>query len=234
MNNYNEYFANRSVASELYDDYRLPPWLLSSLPSNKDGFILDIGCGLGQTLRELKAMGYNNAMGIDLSHEAVLEARSKKLNVEEIVSISDYADSSNQRFDFIIMSHILEHLKKEEIINTLSIIKNRLLKKGGTLYIATPNAQSPVGCYWSFEDFTHQTIFTSGSITYVLKAAGFNEILFLDSMNIEYKRGIKKYFILLMEKIYLANYKFWMKVVGASFHKTSSVILTWELKLIAK
>ncbi|MGC9101323.1 MAG: hypothetical protein ACP5HC_08750 [Caldisericum sp.] len=39
------------------------------------------------------------------------------------------------------------------------------------------NVQSNTGAYWAYEDFSHFTLFTSGSIYYVLKMAGFDEIM---------------------------------------------------------
>jgi len=61
-----------------------------------------------------------------------------------------------------------------------------------------PNAQSPVGCYWAYEDFTHTTLFTAGSLYYVLKMAGFKEITFVDPLCIEglplWKKMVRKTF----------------------------------------
>lgn len=49
------YFANRNVNEELYSDYRLPRYLSPYFSENdKQLNILDIGCGLGQLLSNLK------------------------------------------------------------------------------------------------------------------------------------------------------------------------------------
>jgi hypothetical protein len=59
------------------------------------------------------------------------------------------------------------------------------------------NVQSNTGSYWAYEYFTHFTLFTSGSIYYVLKMAGFDEIEFVDVECLEgipfIKRMIKKF-----------------------------------------
>ena len=43
-----------------------------------------------------------------------------------------------------------------------------------------PNGQSATGSYWAFEDFTHETLFTCGSLEYVLSEAGFVDVEFID------------------------------------------------------
>ena len=43
-----------------------------------------------------------------------------------------------------------------------------------------PNAQAITGAYWRYEDFTHEQLFTTGSLYYVLLDNGFDEIKFLD------------------------------------------------------
>ncbi|MBK7370676.1 MAG: hypothetical protein IPJ09_04415 [Saprospiraceae bacterium] len=88
------------------------------------------------------------------------------------------------------MSHVLEHIEKINIIDTLITIKSYLLAESGSFVVMVPNAQSVTGAYWMYEDFTHTTLFTSGSIYYVLKSQpknGFQKnILFLESKNLWY------------------------------------------------
>ena len=43
-----------------------------------------------------------------------------------------------------------------------------------------PNAQAITGVYWRYEDFTHEYLFTSGSLYYLLLENDFDEIEFLD------------------------------------------------------
>lgn len=78
------------------------------------------------------------------------------------------------------MSHVLEHLPKDMIIPVLQKIRDSLLNKDGELCIMVPNAMSNTNCYWAYEDFTHNTLFTPGSLLFVLREAGFSDITFLD------------------------------------------------------
>ncbi|MBL0306338.1 MAG: hypothetical protein IPQ25_09965 [Chitinophagaceae bacterium] len=89
------------------------------------------------------------------------------------------------------MSHVLEHIEKEKIIDTLIHIRKNLLKKGGVFLLMVPNAQSYTGAYWRYEDFTHNIMFTAGSCIYVLKAAGFENIEFIDPDGTIYEPGKK-------------------------------------------
>jgi len=230
----NEYFKLRGVNSDKMEATTIAQSLLHVLPSAKDSRILDIGCGFGNLLIALKNYGYTNVKGIDISSEVIEFGNSIELNVEIISDLIDYSINCKDKFDFIIISHVLEHIEKDVIIDTLLHIREYLLDDGGALLIMVPNAQSNTGCYWAYEDFTHTTLFTSGSLSYVLQAAGFSDLTFLDPHGLE---GLKpmlrllKYFLL---RLYVARNNFWNRVTSSSYHRPSPQIFTYELKLLAK
>ena len=172
------YFRYRNINPEDYSSFRLPKYLLAVLPEDKDAKILDIGCGFGQVLQGLRNKGYTNIYGMDISNEAVEYCRSAGLNVELSFNLEDYAHKHLNAYDFIVMSHVLEHIEKPQIIDTLSIVRKKLLSENGKLVVMVPNAQSNTDSYWAYEDFTHTTLFTAGSLFYVLKAAGFDTLNF--------------------------------------------------------
>lgn len=229
----NNYFNNRNVNKNFYNNYILPNYFKKVLPSDKNVNILDIGCGLGQTLLALKKNEYNNIYGIDINEEAIKICINNKLNVEKINSIINYANVSKRKFDLIIMSHVLEHIEKKEIIKTLNSIKKNLLAENGKFLLMVPNAQSNTGCYWAYEDFTHTTLFTAGSMIYVLKSAGFSNIKFLDPDNSEFLPIYKKVILKILLNIYKFNLNFWNKVTASSFHKPSPIIFSFELRVLA-
>jgi len=226
------YFTLRNVDKQYYENFRLPKTLIENLPSDKNARILDIGCGFGQVLQQLVKLGYKNAKGVDISKEAVIFCKQNKLSVELITDIMEYYIEG--RYEFIIMNHVLEHVEKHKIIPTLKYIRENLLNDDGSLYLAVPNAQSNTGAYWYFEDFTHNYLFTSGSLIYVLKAAGFNDIRFLDSYHFHetnlIKMIIKKFFL----SLYVVNKKFWNKVTSSAYHKPSPVFYSYELICLCK
>lgn len=131
------------------------------------------------------------------------------------------------------MSHVIEHIPKSEIIETLSAIRRYLLNDGGCFLLMTPNAQSFTGCYWAYEDFTHTTIFTAGSLLFVLKNAGFKQIEFVDPHGTVGSRPLAKALKWIFIPVYKAKIAFWNSITNSSFHRQSPQIYTYELKVLA-
>jgi len=227
----NNYFEYRNIDSSSYENTLLPIWIQNELKSKKVK-ILDYGCGFGQNIIAMKKEGYLNVYGVDIEKNAIDYCLTKKMNVKEL-DLNDLKNPFNIKFDFILLSHVIEHIPKNEIVSVLAFIKKEFLALNGKLLIAVPNAQSNTDCYWAYEDWTHTTLFTSGSIYYVLKAAGFKTIEFLDidctSENSTIKKIIKKFLL----KIYIINKKFWNKVTSSAYHHPSPQIFSYEIKVKA-
>lgn len=102
------------------------------------------------------------------------------------------------------------------------------------LYVAVPNAQSNTGAYWAYEDFTHHTLFSSGSLYYVLKMAGFHQVDFLDIHCLEGLSTFKKYFRKFFLQLYAKKQAFWNKVTNSAYHGKSPIIYSYEIKALAK
>lgn len=232
---YDKYFKHRNIsATDYLSNNILPVYFKKALPVSKNSKILDIGCGLGQMLISLRKEGYTDISGIDISPEAIEYCSANSLNVELISDLSSYVANGKSEYDFIIMSHVVEHLEKNHIINILSLIRQKMLKPGGELVVMVPNAQSNTGCYWAYEDFTHHTLFTAGSLYFVLKSAGFESVEFLDPDGLEGSILVIKLLKKFLLFLYKANIHFWNRVTNSSFHRPSPKIFTYELKAIAK
>ncbi|PAF46713.1 hypothetical protein BKH46_06930 [Helicobacter sp. 12S02634-8] len=190
--------------------------------------ILDIGCGLGQFLLALKKLGYTHIKGIDTNPEAIKHCQNNGLDVEKITQITHYQG----QYDFITMMHVLEHLPKDTIIPTLHYIKTHLLKPQGKLFIAVPNAQSNTGCYWAYEDFTHQWLFTAGSLKYTLLMAGFEHITLIDPDCLVGITRPKKIIKKALLALYKANRKFWNRITSSSYHLPSPEVYSYEIKAL--
>ncbi|GAB2821435.1 class I SAM-dependent methyltransferase [Ferruginibacter profundus] len=229
-----KYFSSRNVDVSFYETYKIPNYLAKVLPADKEANILDIGCGLGQYLNEVNKLGYKKTLGIDISDESIKACKDKGINVLKIEDVISFSKSITEKFDFITMSHVLEHVDKDKIIDTLIAIKTSLLKPGGAFVVMIPNGQSNTGGYWMYEDFTHSTLFTAGSIIYVLKSAGFEEIDFLNPDGTDDMSFIKKFIIKTLLRWYKFKEDFWNTVTQSSFHKPSPRIYTFELKVLAR
>lgn len=150
--------------------------LMRSFPKSEKGqSLLDVGCGSGQFLEFMKAAGWN-VSGIDIDEKAVVSARRRGLDVT-VGGLELYADRQ-EIFDAITLSHVIEH-----VYDPLSILQDcyRLLKKGGRLWIETPNLDSQghveFGRYWrGLEPPRHLVIFTTNSLRTLIEKIGFRDV----------------------------------------------------------
>jgi hypothetical protein len=154
--------------------------------------------------------------------------------VHDLTSETDFYDKNAGSYDFVIMSHVLEHFPRNEVINQLRLVR-KVIKVGGVLIVMVPNAQSNTGCYWAYEDFTHHLLFTSGSLYYVLKASGFSSVEFIDTdctagITSLFKRAARR----ILLRLYRWNLGFWNKVTGSAYHAPSPQIFSYEIKALAR
>lgn len=109
--------------------------------------MLDIGCGPGLLLKELKAKGYQ-AQGIDMSGLAVAYCRNKGLSDVQQGSATALPFTDNS-FDVILLLDVLEHIENDKA--ALAEAK-RVLKHDGLIIIFVP-------CFswlWGYQDIISQ------------------------------------------------------------------------------
>ncbi len=125
----------------------LPVYLLFSellKESEKEkAFILDIGCGTGRSISFVKDIVQKRNYkyyGIDYSEACIKYGRQqyKKQSVEFIQHEGKILPFPDKSFDFIISSHVIEHILKKNAGFYLAEI-SRVLKKDGIVVIGTPN-----------------------------------------------------------------------------------------------
>ncbi len=97
---------------------------------------LDVGCGEGYVLIEASKKGWK-AHGIDISDNRVDLARKDGISFTKADIFE--AKFSDHSFDCIYMDSVLEHVL--DPISYLSEL-NRIMKKGGVLYLGVPNENS--------------------------------------------------------------------------------------------
>jgi len=228
-----DYFEYRGVQPADHPISRVPAYLARQLARTQRPRILDFGCGFGQLLVALRSAGFESIEGFDIEPRAVAHCRSLGLRCHDGRSDAGFHENHQAQYDFIIMSHVLEHFPKHEIIQQLARIK-LLLKPGGALVAMVPNAQSATGCYWAYEDFTHHVLFTSGSLRYVLRAAGFSQVEFLDPHCVEGLSAPKRWLRLALLELYRLNYRFWNRVTASAVHAGSPILLSFEIKALAR
>jgi 2-polyprenyl-3-methyl-5-hydroxy-6-metoxy-1,4-benzoquinol methylase len=133
--------------------------------------ILDVGVGTGDILLALRDLGYQNVTGLDPSpRTSEIVNRRHKLRVLN-TPVSELR-SCTERFDVILLSGVLEHLR--DLRSTLSLLK-ALLGEGGSMCIAVPDAARFADCdespyqYFSVE---HINFFTTRSLESLLASVG--------------------------------------------------------------
>jgi ubiquinone/menaquinone biosynthesis C-methylase UbiE len=147
--------------------------------------ILDIGCGTGRHVCGAYRLKEVVAIGADLNHEDVREAKKGLefhdaidehgggtwgVNVADITCLP-FADSS---FDLVICSEVLEHIP-EETAAIREIV--RVVKPGKNLVVSVPRYYPERIC-WALSDAYHHTagghirIYRQAQLTRLLEKAG--------------------------------------------------------------
>lgn len=145
-------------------------------PKGRDAAILELACGDGALLRCLADAGYTDVHGVDRSPEQV--RRSDELNttrVEHEDVFDALAKLPHESRDVIVSVDLVEHLQKDEVLR-LAEETLRVLRPGGRWILHTVNGESPFFGRVRYGDFTHETVFTLGSIRQVLMAVGFTSV----------------------------------------------------------
>jgi 2-polyprenyl-3-methyl-5-hydroxy-6-metoxy-1,4-benzoquinol methylase len=135
--------------------------------------ILDVGCGEGALLAFLRARGFQNLQGFDISPENVALCHQIGLEFVEqfdALRIGDWevADS----YDAIYAMDLIEHLPKEVAAEFVDQTR-RLLRLGGFLVLQSPNMGCVFGNYHRHYDLSHQFALTEKTAVDLLMIAGF-------------------------------------------------------------
>lgn len=134
--------------------------------------LLDIGCGSGQFLYEMKILGLD-VYGIEPGKFD--ETGSKKYNLHITKGILEYAKYKKDFFDIITMNHVLEHINNPN--ETISEVK-RVIKKDGPFILSVPNSNSLAfwifGKNWLALDVPrHLFNYSNKNLKFLLKRNGF-------------------------------------------------------------
>lgn len=165
------YFENRDSL-----DLLLARTLIDLFKKTNSKKVLDVGCGTGQLVRYFQNHGFN-AYGIDNSRIALKKAHQKNKAEKLILSPATKLPFKNETFDFLCAISLIEHLNKNGAEEFLKETK-RILKKGGHLFLVTPNFATPirhvVGLNWfAYKDPTHINFYTPKKLSAHLLKMGF-------------------------------------------------------------
>jgi 2-polyprenyl-3-methyl-5-hydroxy-6-metoxy-1,4-benzoquinol methylase len=158
------------------DVLRRADFISARFPKGKA--LLDIGCGYGFFLKEMRARGYD-AKGVEISVERrraakdVTDAQIFDANLADAGSTGDIG-----QYGIVTLFHVLEHMA-----DPIGFCRNvrKLVKKGGCLLVEAPNVSelmlgtSPAynGFYWNR---AHLNYFGKNTLEKALSGAGFKKI----------------------------------------------------------
>jgi SAM-dependent methyltransferase len=151
-------------------------------PADRNCSIVDLGCGSGALLLFLQEAGYLNPLGVETSPDQVEFAR--QLGVRSVLSgdlIPFLRDSASQIFDVVVAFDVIEHFRKDEVLEIMDHA-HRVLRPGGKLIVHVPNAEGIFGSRIFWSDFTHEMAFTREGLRQLTCACGFSSIEFSEDL----------------------------------------------------
>ena len=107
---------------------------INTLVHNKATSIIDVGCGNGQLLLELRKLGFSNLTALDPSPKCIEDIQQQGING---IAGSIFDITSSIRYDAIVLSGVLEHIC--DVAKIIQTIKS-LAKPDGLLLICVPDA----------------------------------------------------------------------------------------------
>ena len=153
------------------------------LPSDKKSAILDIGFGAGWFLAACVKLGYTNLSGADFGIEYkahVADWKKGSITLHQIESdIGTFLSHCREQYDFIHMSHVIEHIPKYSLLWVVDALY-AALKPGGVLLLRTPNMEGPTPNSSLYVTLAHEYGFCGSNMKSLLDICSFDEVRFHD------------------------------------------------------
>ena len=177
VKNYDKWWKEGGHGVE-YDFKWKWPVIKRILPS-QNSTILDFGCGEGKYIGECLRVNSYKIIGIDVSKYAISKAKKKFPNARFYsVFAGEKIPVRSGTVDFVLAGDVIEHVL--DVMGFVSEL-NRVLKKGGRIFISTPYhgtikniVISLIGFDIAFNPlYQHIRFFTKKSLTKILEDNGF-------------------------------------------------------------
>ncbi len=107
---------------------------ISGFVRGRGDSVIDIGCGNGELIAELRKLGLTDLTGLDPSEKCVSALKSRGIRG---IRGSVFSVSAGRKYDCAVLSGVLEHIYDVgKIMKTMS----RLLTRRGLLFVCVPDA----------------------------------------------------------------------------------------------
>jgi len=149
------------------------------LPADKSARILDIGFGGGWFLAACLKLGYSNLTGADFgiaNKSYIRDWAPDRITLHEIHdNIGDFLSDKKEHFDFIHMSHVIEHVPKYSLFWIVDALYFAL-KREGKIILRTPNMEGPCANSCLYATLSHEYGFAGSNLMSLLDICGFDDV----------------------------------------------------------
>ena len=146
------------------------------VPKAKDTRVLDLACGNGRLVHNLKSRGYARVKGVDFSEQQVAVAHAwgiTEVTCQDVVGF--LLDQPDVSWDVVFAMDFLEHLNKQVLMDLVDQVR-RVLVPGGIFIVQVPNGSGLFGASVLYGDLTHVQAFTDRSLSQLMNACGFGSV----------------------------------------------------------
>jgi 2-polyprenyl-3-methyl-5-hydroxy-6-metoxy-1,4-benzoquinol methylase len=201
----NHFWWNKAHKA-MYDDFS------KRFLVGQKGKLLDVGCGLGYFIKKISETPNWQAVGYEISGQAVHFAKHK-LGLQNVFQGKVESSGFNeQSFDVITLWDVIEHIPNPDpLLSYLS----KILKNHGMLFIHTPNIQIQLpkarikkilfgikSNKHYLEARDHINIYSPKTLKIVLQRNGFNKIQFIHLKPIQSVSGSKNLPLKYLKNVY--------------------------------
>lgn len=140
-----------------------------------NGPVLDIGCGRGELVEHLAALGLGS-YGIEIDEDAIAIAREQGRDVRRADAFAHLDSLEDDSLAAITMIQVIEHFGVEELLRLLKLA-HRKLAPGGLIITETVNPlclSALSNAYWL--DPSHRAVLPPDMTRFLLEQAGFWKI----------------------------------------------------------
>lgn len=177
------------------EHYTYISYVIGEITKHKPNTIVDIGCGEGRIILELKKTLPDSLLsGYDISAAAVRFALAfvpdKEFGIHNIVE-----KPLDLQFDAAVSCEVIEHIKPEEVDAYCKNIAQSI-KSGGTLFLTTPTTNIPTSAK-HYQHFTREILEKHLNRYFLIE-----EVRYLNVVN-GYSRLLNR---LIANKLFLSNF----------------------------
>jgi len=139
-----DFFSEQLGGRDLYFSSHSGRWIVKRVDRElglRDKRILDFGCGYGDLLAHLFALGFA-AEGFEVSEESAQATRARFAGEPHFRGVTTAPEElADGAFDVVLLVEVIEHLLDDQIGPVLGEVR-RVLAPGGRVVVTCPNAEN--------------------------------------------------------------------------------------------